>query len=417
MMSSAGTSAAGPGGTGIAGGSGVAGSGGLAGEAGGGEGGAAGESTWPVPLSDPETEAVAFQINAQHDGYQPKDELRLPLEPRWKHDFDLGYADVSFPVVARGRVFAAVGDHATKARVVALSLETGEELWSTPMVKAFYSRANVAYADERVFFANVDSVVTAFDAATGGQIWTRKLVGPLSLRSAPVVVDRVLYTVADRTLFAIDGEDGRDRWQVQLENVCYCSPTVSGGVVYLFDANASAAYDAKHGKLLWKRAMPPANGRMDGSTATTGTSPFSNGKLYVRSPAINLEIDAAQGVLGHSFAGDAIPAVDAGFIVATRTNQVLAQPPGGSNVAPWTYNHVNADFESGPLLVGGRVVALGREGQLVVLDAKDGTPLDETKLDGWVQYQGEVLSGDMVVGLTAAANRLLVPLRGSIIAF
>jgi hypothetical protein len=59
----------------------------------------------------------------------------------------------------------------------------------------------------------------------------------------------------------------------------------------------------------------------------TGTSPFSDGKLYVRSSAINLEIDAAQGVLGHSFTADAIPAVDAGFIAAMRTNQMLAQPP------------------------------------------------------------------------------------------
>ena len=180
-----------------------------------GDAGASQELPWPIPPADPLSQAVTFQIDAQHSGAQLNDTLRLPLEKRWDHVF----ADVEclgYPIVARERVFIDAYTRPKRSLdIAALSAATGAVIWSTHLLQSDDSvRVNLAYQDERLFGITGDGLAFALDAATGSEVWRRELTAghQHSATALPVVVDRVLYAIVEGQLTAISGATGEVLW-------------------------------------------------------------------------------------------------------------------------------------------------------------------------------------------------------------
>ena len=117
------------------------------------------------------------------------------LVQRWKVEVGLGYAT---PLVVGNRVymFSRAGDNETMS---ALDAGTGKELWQTGYPAPFTMHsAAVAHgpgpkstpvlANGKLFAIGMTGVVTAFDAATGKQLWQK----PGSPRGADVYEPRLL---------------------------------------------------------------------------------------------------------------------------------------------------------------------------------------------------------------------------------
>lgn len=146
----------------------------------------------------------------------------------WKHTLGAGFS--SFAIVGdTGYTMATTGP---QVAVVAFDVKTGKDRWRT--------RIGQAYSDRM-----------------GGD-------GP---RATPVIVDGTLYTLGPKgTLVAIDAKTGRLIWMRQIAHELggevpkwgYSgSPLVHKGRVYVEvggeGAHSLAAFDAKTGKVAWKR--------------------------------------------------------------------------------------------------------------------------------------------------------------------
>ena len=101
------------------------------------------------------------------------------LTQKWKLEVGTGYAT---PLVVGNRVyvFARQGDNEV---MIALDAETGKEIWKSPGYPAIFQMNSAAavhgagpkstpvFADGRLYTIGMTGVVTAWDAASGKQVW------------------------------------------------------------------------------------------------------------------------------------------------------------------------------------------------------------------------------------------------------
>ena len=113
---------------------------------------------------------------------------------------------------------------------------------------------------------------TAFDANTGGILWT----SPTYFNSLPALANGVLYVGSDdNAVYALNANTGTVRWRFGTGNSVYSSPSVANGVVYAESNDGNLyALDASTGSMLWQYAVSPIS----------ASSPaIANGKVYIGS--------------------------------------------------------------------------------------------------------------------------------------
>lgn len=121
----------------------------------------------------------------------------------WRRDFA---APITTSLSTDGeRLFVGFAD----ARVVALSVEDGSELWTLP-VPGQLDVAPTA-ADGVLYVAQRNGLVLALDPATGDQIWAFNGGGPHF--TAPVPYLGTLYTAGQRVLRGLDADSGALLWE------------------------------------------------------------------------------------------------------------------------------------------------------------------------------------------------------------
>ena len=142
----------------------------------------------PAAAQRPSTDWPQWR-GAQRDGaarFTPPAEWPERLTERWKVEVGLGY---SAPIIAGDRVFAFSRQDDTEV-MRALDAATGKTIWETKYVAAFKPnpaatrthgtgpKSTPAFADGRLYTLGMSGMVTAFDAASGKQLW-QKPPGPV----------------------------------------------------------------------------------------------------------------------------------------------------------------------------------------------------------------------------------------------
>ncbi len=193
------------------------------------------------------------------------------LTQRWKVEVGEGYAT---PVLVNGRIymFARQGDNEV---LQALDANTGAVLWQTryaapvtvsPAAKAHGPgpKATPTFANGRLFTLGMGGIVTAFDAASGKQLWQRP-AGPVlplygTAMSPLVDGDRVIVHVGGHdqgALTAFDASTGNTRWSWNDDGPSYASPIAAeiDGTrqVITFTQDNLIGVAAATGQLLWRR--------------------------------------------------------------------------------------------------------------------------------------------------------------------
>ena len=153
-------------------------------------------------------EATAEHLDSAHDGHMADAGLSGPLTQAWS--VNLG-ADVSYPLIAQGMVFATgVNDltGTTANTLSAINQATGSIVWSARVGnEAQPTELGLAYDRGRVFVTDEVTGLTAFDAATGAQNWNLRLPYE-SFSSPPTAANGIVYVNTAGTLVAVR-EDGR----------------------------------------------------------------------------------------------------------------------------------------------------------------------------------------------------------------
>lgn len=192
----------------------------------------------------------------------------------WRVEIGEGY---SSPIVANGRVFVH-SRRDPEELVSALELTSGKILWqqkypatfeknryATKMAKG--PNATPLVAGNRLFTLGVTGVLTAWDAATGRQLWrndfsktveTSKLFCGAS--ASPLLLDnRIVVQIGSDIhggkILSLDPANGATKWEWNGHGPGYASPVVfdiagTAQIVTMTDSSI-VGLDAKTGKQLW----------------------------------------------------------------------------------------------------------------------------------------------------------------------
>ena len=320
---------------------------------------------WPQWRGAGRDGAAAFKAPASWP-----DQLTL----KWKVDVGLGYAA---PITVGDRVFAfsRQGDDEVMR---ALDAATGKVLWETKYNATYKANAAATrthgtgpkstptFADGRLFTLGMTGAVTAFDAATGKQLWQKPggPVEPLYHTAMSPLVDRGLVIVHvgghnNGALTAFEARTGDVKWSWNGDGPAYGSPIAAelGGTRQIVTVTQDhlVGVSAATGELLWKR---PYTVRATRNAVT----PIIHGQTVIIS-GLGLPVTGFR-VMNRGASG----APDA------RTLRVGVDAWGFEDV--WTNNDVTMDMSTG-VLIGNAVYGFSarNSGQFFALDANTGQTL------------------------------------------
>ncbi len=200
------------------------------------------------------------------------------LNQRWKIEVGLGYAT---PLVVGNRVYL-FSRQADDEVMSAIDADSGKVVWRTAYPAPFTMNSAAAphgqgpkstpvFSNGRLFAIGMTGIVTAFDAASGKQVWQKpgsSLVPMYTSHSFSPVIEggNVIFHVGGHNqgaLTAFDVNSGDVKWSWNGDGPGYGSPIVAdfGGVrqvVTLTQAKA-VGVDAATGALLWERPFASSN--------------------------------------------------------------------------------------------------------------------------------------------------------------
>lgn len=307
------------------------------------------------------------------------------------------------PVVSGGRLYAID----TAARVHAFDAATGARVWQTQIgdTERDGQRARfgggVSAEAGTVYAVSGLGDVSAIDATTGVVRWTVRPGGPL--RGAPTLAFGMVYVVSqDNQLFALRATDGNMEWQQNGSTAPgsvfgVAAPAAGQGTLVVgYSSGELNAYRYENGRDLWSDALARTSISISVSTLTDidADPVIDRGRVFAIGQGGRMagyELVSGQRMWELNIAGIATPWVagdwvfvltdDARIIaVARATGRIrwIGQLPrwreeeDREGVIRWT----------GPVLAGGRLIAVSTDGRMAQINPADGTLQSMTDISG-----------------------------------
>jgi outer membrane protein assembly factor BamB len=198
-----------------------------------------------------------YAINANHG------------QIRWRYQPNKQSHVSGPPVVADGLLYAGTNafvGYPLKGYVFALDVETGTEVWRYPMVGGYIG---AVVQHETLYVSSGDRSLYALEKQSGRLRWQHPFAAPGQyLHNPAAIANDVLYTAADG-LYALSSADGAALWHQPLESspgvsFTFSPPVVLDGAVYLvrIDNRGRAvlfALDTRAGAECWHTPYPSAH--------------------------------------------------------------------------------------------------------------------------------------------------------------
>jgi outer membrane protein assembly factor BamB len=200
------------------------------------------------------------------------------LTQRWKVEVGSGYAT---PIVVGNRVytFTRQGEDEVMSAIDAAS---GKVVWRTAYPAPFEMnsaakphgpgpKSTPVYSNGRLFAIGMTGAVTAYDAATGKQVWQKPAQSPVPMYTShafsPIIEGGVvIFHVGGHdkgALTAFDVNTGNVRWSWSGDGPGYGSPIIAdfGGVRQLVTITQGKliGIDPSNGTLLWEQPYVSSN--------------------------------------------------------------------------------------------------------------------------------------------------------------
>jgi outer membrane protein assembly factor BamB len=200
------------------------------------------------------------------------------LTQRWKVEVGLGYAT---PIVVGNRVyvFSRQGDDEVMSALDAVS---GKVLWRTAYPAPFEMnsaarphgpgpKSTPIFSNGRLYSIGMTGVISAFDAASGKQVWQKPAMNPVPMYTShafsPLIEgNTVIFHVGGHNkgaLTAFDLNTGQVRWEWSGDGPGYGSPIVAniGGIRQLVTITQGklVGVNAATGLLLWEQPLVSPN--------------------------------------------------------------------------------------------------------------------------------------------------------------
>lgn len=317
----------------------------------------------------------------------------------WSADIGEGSSDerrlLAQPVIADGVVYTL--DAVGSAR--AYRATDGHRLWRRDLrpddeTGGGTLGGGLAIAGKRLYATTGLADVVALDAATGKEIWRRRVSGPV--RSAPTVVEgRVFVTTVESKTYALADDDGHQIWTHEgtaaVSSVMGgASPAVAEGIVIAaYSSGDLYALRADNGRQIWSDFLPL--------------------------PSRTNQIEALADIRANPviYQGTVFAISNSGRMVALglHSGARLWEQRIGSIQAPW--------------ISGDNVFVVTSDAELACLDRTDGRVRwvrqlpryeNEKKKEDPIAWAGPVLAGDrLLLGGTRGKAMALSPYTGDLL--
>jgi outer membrane protein assembly factor BamB len=200
------------------------------------------------------------------------------LRQQWKVEVGLGYAT---PLLVGDRIYI-FSRQGNEEVMQALDAASGKTIWRSPYPAPFEvfaatarhgagPKSTPAFSNGRLFSMGMTSIVTAYDATSGKQLWQKPATAAQPMyhtAMSPVVEGNnvIIHTGGPGAtqLSAYDVATGAVRWEWKGDSPAYGSPIVAdlGGTrqIVTFTHQNLVSVSAANGSLLWSRPFTtPSN--------------------------------------------------------------------------------------------------------------------------------------------------------------
>jgi outer membrane protein assembly factor BamB len=338
----------------------------------------------PQPFANPDwPQAGGYPSHAMHHLAMGKN-----LNVAWTVSVGTGDSDnhklLSEPIVADGRIYAMDA----RSRVSAFDAATGGQIWRIDVAKDVDSGkllgGGLAYDNGKIFVATSFAQLIALDAKTGKELWHTGLSAPM--RAAPAASDgRVFVITIDNNLYALAQDDGRQLWSHS--GITQSAGLLGGTTPAVLGIEVIAAY---------------SSGEMFALRADSGRTLWSE----------NLAGKARSGAIATLADIRGRPIIDRNLVIAISHSGTMAAIDGKRGGRSWDANFGGSQS---PWVAGDYIFVLTNEQELLCLVRADGhvrwisampkyaDPPDNTQAILW---QGPVLAGDRLI-LTGTDGKAL----------
>lgn len=298
------------------------------------------------------------------------------------------------PVVGNGRVFTID----TEATVRAFDAQTGGEIWSMRFGTEIGSESalfggGISISGDRLYVTNGVGYAGALNIADGSQIWKVRPGGPL--RGAPTIANNNVYVLTqDNQVFALDPANGETRWTVsgtlEVSGVFGVAAPASaqGTLVAGFSSGELIAYRYENGQIVWQDGL-------NRTSISTSVSTLS-------------DIDAS-------------PVIDSGFVYAIGQGGRMVSLRLITGERTW---ELNAGGLSTPWVVGDWMFAVTDDARLLAIARANGrirwiTQLpryrNEEDRKGPIFWRGPILAGGQLILASSRGHLVFVdPALGTV---
>jgi len=244
----------------------------------------------------------------------------------------------SSPAVANGLVYIGAEEF-----LFALNAGNGGLVWKSPTGQGPSFASSPAVANGFVYIGSSSKTFWAFNAFSGGLVWSANVGAPVV--SSPAVVNNAVFVGSDDgDLHAYDAVKGTELWSSQTGAAVQSSPAVADGMVYVGSSDHFLYAFAASGDWPMFHHSPTLSGV---NAAETAISPANVGTLVaawtacptciVRDAAVANGVVYA-GVQLTAVCGDCLAAFDA--TTGTQLWRTSLTPPGSIRGAPAVWNGV-----------------------------------------------------------------------------
>jgi outer membrane protein assembly factor BamB len=276
------------------------------------------------------------------------------------------------------RIFAA--DH--DGQIAAFDARRGKRLWRVKTRLAL--AGGPAVGAGLVAAGSSDGVMVALSAEDGAEQWRVQLGS--EVLAPPAIARHVYVRTVDGKLVALDPGDGREVWFVQ-QNMPRLSVRGTGSpvvdrdrVICGFDNGRVAAYDVNDGSVIWDVLVAPPSGRteVDRLSDLNATVRVIGDEVYAVSyqgRLVALARESGQILWSIDFSSYSGLGADLGNLYVSGDSGVLLAVERATGRELWRRDELSHRDLTAPTAYGSAVVVGDLEGYVHFFDVSDGKPL------------------------------------------
>lgn len=362
-----------------------------------------------VTIAPPSIDAVAYQMNSEHNGAVTFSSVSFPAAAKWS--VNVG-GTPSYALITGGKVIVTVQLTSSSSQLLVLDKATGNTVWGPVLISGL---ANATYDNGHVFVLCAPSVgpatLEAYDVNNGVLDWSTVLTGQYFFTGAPTVADGTIYAVGSEsgnTIYAVDESNGALLWTNNVNTGTSITPTVTVDGVYISFPCTSYDLRPATGEIIWQ-TQPSCGGGGGGMPVVANQLDYAPNTAYSYNGNI---LDADTGANVGSYLADTPPAFTSamGYFLQGGT---LRGVDLSNNTVAWTFNG-DGQLAGAPIAVNQYVFIGSSSGNLYALDGATGTQVWNVNLGAPI---GASVLTMPLTGLAAGDGLLVVPAGNTVTAY